>query len=626
MLRILRNNIGLIAQMLDLPGVVKMRTISRQWWYLARLIPFGVIAAKINNKHDKLLAMAAFYLHLPVQGTAEWLAARSGKSEDGLTEILLKLSGIARHLIPSPIGGSEIGAIRGEDGGPKKVVKSKLGVNKFFGSPATRWGKLFEPVLNQYTCEVFNTTLFETGSVPGLRDSNGFPIQSYSPDGVAVIARDRLVAVLARENSKNTETPEWQQTLLNGPEELIVLVEFKCPISRVLDGRVPKKYYSQPRLGMVGLDIPEIAVFGDAMFKKCGVADFDFGMNYDYLYHGATTLELRPVVMGFIGIYDDTVIKLPPPLKPAGMDILKKITRRLGQLVRSSMDRNNSDWSYLHAIELKPYHAPAILSIAYIHFSKLLINEFAEYEISSNDDQTIMINLLVQMIPAVKRDGLSADRRVEFLEYINVASIQSNRYDFSDLCYGNDYGQTTNDLINRECSQTGFNQLLESMFDPKPGQTSYKQYYSEFCYKPENPNANSFIGDGIDIDLSSTARCRKWLWQQIARFEDFCYYRGFRVVGIIPWKLLDVRFIPVYKEPDFLESCKPMLVEVAKAISQIRQQPTPDMQLELLEQLYPGKPLKTDNTFDNEPAIETGIEPVELDFESEPLIVDIAKK
>ena len=82
-------------------------------------------------------------------------------------------------------GGSEINKLLEHDtkyGGVRSLIAEKIGLLPFSGNMYTCWGKLFEPVIEQFTELIFDTKLYMTGSMPGMVAHQG-----YSPDGLAVV-------------------------------------------------------------------------------------------------------------------------------------------------------------------------------------------------------------------------------------------------------------------------------------------------------------------------------------------------------------------------------------------------------------------------------------------------------
>lgn len=215
--------------------------------------PFTALKG-IPDKHEQVRLWFQYYDYLPKQGTQAWVRNRYGGDVD--VEMREVLAAMGVHRMRPTIGGSEIGTLLGENPYSDKysLIEDKVVGRSFDGNLFTRWGHIFEPIMDAYTCKRFNTELYETGAVPGMYH-NGVPIFMYSPDGVGVVQAQYL------------------QPLTDIPiQDSVVMFEFKCPFSRVPNGDVPPQYRSQPLSGMCAIDICDCAVFGDAMFRKCSVA------------------------------------------------------------------------------------------------------------------------------------------------------------------------------------------------------------------------------------------------------------------------------------------------------------------------------------------------------------------
>lgn len=149
------------------------------------------------------------------------------------------------------VGGSSLATITGNNpfSTVQKMISEKVGLTKFSGDIKPQWGNLFEDVIKRYVeadlrCEILGEDLFIEGP-PGT---------SYSPDGLAVLARD-------------------------GTTPAITLIEFKCPFVRIPNGSVPHHY--MPQL-LMGLDVLGADLSNDD--GPCEAADATAGCA-----HGAIT-------------------------------------------------------------------------------------------------------------------------------------------------------------------------------------------------------------------------------------------------------------------------------------------------------------------------------------------------
>jgi hypothetical protein len=222
----------------------------------------------LESKRTALARLIAANVHLPAQGTDEWLDLRRFN-----------------------IGGSEIGVLTGDNkfSNMKKLVAGKVGLCCFKGIMATRWGKAFEKVttiLMQQILEI-DGSIQETSSIEG-----GIPNHRYSPDGLAV-AKMLCGGVI---DGEYIETKEY----------VTLLFEFKSPYSSIPDGTVPKCYMPQVLAGLGSIPIADFGLFVNNMYRKCSLAQFQVDATYDTAFHNkdAGKFVLRnPVAMGFIIVY-----------------------------------------------------------------------------------------------------------------------------------------------------------------------------------------------------------------------------------------------------------------------------------------------------------------------------------
>jgi hypothetical protein len=186
------------------------------------------------------------FANLPAQGSAEWLAGRR-----------------------NCVGGSEIASVLGESQyrSAAGLAREKRAPTAFTGNTATRWGTLFEPIVRDLVASVLELDrVLEFGSVP----CEAIPGCSYSPDGLGVRLRDVLM----------------------------MLLEFKCPYSKVPDGEVPAHYMPQVQLGLQTFPRASHAMFVNVQFRRCSAAEFDF--TSDYELHSSREEPSLPIGFGHI--------------------------------------------------------------------------------------------------------------------------------------------------------------------------------------------------------------------------------------------------------------------------------------------------------------------------------------
>lgn len=202
--------------------------------------------------------------YLPVQGSQEWLRSRS-----------------------ETIGGSEISTILGLNPyqSIKQLIKQKIGLTTFKKAPPLWFGNIFEYILQQYTEILFDTKIYETGSIPYDKSN----LIKYSPDGLSVIKNNRLKFLLSKYDiiNKINNFSIFDNTKIENNKELLVLFEFKNPYMRVLKkNEIPVYYINQPRLGMEVINMCEVSIFIEAIFRFCSIDDIiNLNNKYNTKYH-----------------------------------------------------------------------------------------------------------------------------------------------------------------------------------------------------------------------------------------------------------------------------------------------------------------------------------------------------
>jgi len=168
------------------------------------------------------------------------------------------------------IGGSSLATIMGINPWStiKKLITDKIGLTSFMGDIKPQWGNLFEPIIqtvveHDKNCKIIGENIFIEGPTN----------TSYSPDGLAVI------------------------------DGKIVLMEFKCPYSRLPNGKMPKYYEPQVKMGLDIIKIADSGLYAEGVFRRCTWAELDSGPI-------ANDFPPRPkgsetIAFSFIGFYHD---------------------------------------------------------------------------------------------------------------------------------------------------------------------------------------------------------------------------------------------------------------------------------------------------------------------------------
>jgi hypothetical protein len=197
------------------------------------------------------------------------------------------------------VGGSELAAIMGLNpySGFLDVVKNKLatlaGGNSWTGGgEACWWGALFEDVIGAYVEVDLGSPI--RGDDICIQKVAG---HRNSPDGyiVARLYRGAGGSLRLWTTDMSPDTPT---------ERRILLLEFKCPMSRKPHNKVPRQYVPQVWSGLAVSPVAHFGLYVDAVFRRCGILDLGDTPAYNADYHrydcGAWD---RPVAWGLIGVY-----------------------------------------------------------------------------------------------------------------------------------------------------------------------------------------------------------------------------------------------------------------------------------------------------------------------------------
>lgn len=238
------------------------------------------------------------------------------------------------------IGGSEVATLLGCNpyANTHDVILSKVSLLKGIdtwggGGAACWWGVVFEDIIAAYTAIDLG------GTVRGDEICvQRFPGHRNSPDGY-IVAHSALISAVkahaklthckhccnacacgicdfveateanlqadlqadlpANLQATESETDEadpyclWTTDMCPSLAILprIFVLEFKCPLSRRLTGKVPAQYRPQVWSGLSVSPVAHAGLFVDAMFRKCAIADLGPNSEYDREYHKPTAKE-----------------------------------------------------------------------------------------------------------------------------------------------------------------------------------------------------------------------------------------------------------------------------------------------------------------------------------------------
>jgi putative phage-type endonuclease len=239
----------------------------------------------ISKKKQVLLEFIELNKFLPEQGSEEWLKSRL-----------------------ETIGGSEIATIIGLNPYQtiKKLINQKIGLTKFSKAAPLWFGNIMEYTLQQYTEIIFNTKIYETGSIQYEKSK----YIKYSPDGISVIDKKKLHKILKDEHYENHINPRsnFDNKHDDYKDELLILFEFKNPYMRVLKpNEIPIYYKPQPQLGLEVIDICEVSIFIESVFRFCSFNDIILQNNkYNTRYHYDKIRYInKPIAYSAFSLYYD---------------------------------------------------------------------------------------------------------------------------------------------------------------------------------------------------------------------------------------------------------------------------------------------------------------------------------
>lgn len=553
----------IIFQYCDLETAVSLSRVNRLLRGLYHELDFRFLLEhmiKAKWKLRKILeAYISYYEYLPKQGTEQWLKLRI-------------------HTI----GGSEMATVLGQNKYQtlKDFVGGKLGIDKykFSGNIATRWGKVFEPVFRLFVERLFSNTIYETGSIPGYKNTEGIVLQSYSPDGLGIcdIARVKKMIDICSDKYfgiSSSEEPEFHNIYESfkrkygnsrNPDDrrMVVLFEFKCPLYSEPDGSVPAHYISQPLTGLCTIPITTMALFMQGLYRKCSAADFILNDSIDTTFHrplgGGKGKQLLPKVMGFVGFYHKT-----------------PNTRSIEKV------KNNCCVETITEEEKEYIISEFWLEVARPHsrFANLVVE----------DREAVKVAKLLRYIEPDESaeklwlvgSALGLNTRVKrfFVDSIWIPPIQ---IDFSQLSVGRDYGESM--------VKEFFESFMETLVDDR--KSDMEIYYPEgMFHRSDDDELNKYFDQDIPANYVSKTNSnpQQWLFDNLKDFEQFCNTGGYEPVGFMPWKMFDYTCLPVYKDPDFVTKNMPKIEAAHKVISEIRSTSTNGNYHQELERRFPSR-------------------------------------
>ena len=189
------------------------------------------------DKHQELNDFMNKWQDLPEQRSEQWFADRMFSVGASVMGVL----GRCKDYYGNIVSANKYQSIR-------HLIREKCGLEPITDYTALNWGCIMEPVCTAFTSRVFECKIHEMGAIPNVE----CPLQRCSPDGVGVI-----------EKMGNK----------------IASFEFKCPIGRMPNGKVPIYYRAQVMACLCAVEPADIGIFVDVAVRNCSVDDWKYDNN-----------------------------------------------------------------------------------------------------------------------------------------------------------------------------------------------------------------------------------------------------------------------------------------------------------------------------------------------------------
>lgn len=226
-----------------------------------------------SNMNKKIFNFLTTWKDLPQQGTEAWLKGRL-----------------------TTIGGSELkNAVKD----PARLMASKLGLIPRFTSSYMVWGNVMEDQCTLITEWLFNTKVYEAGSVPSCL----LPRKTFSMDGICMIPFKMDMEIKIGSGSDIIKA--------HGTKQLITILEYKSPSRYIpIQNKIPPQYVDQINSGLSDVDIAEIGLFIEYAFRLAPITSLVKGNSeFNREYHDHNSPDNlgdspgNPLVWGIMGLY-----------------------------------------------------------------------------------------------------------------------------------------------------------------------------------------------------------------------------------------------------------------------------------------------------------------------------------
>ena len=466
---------------------------------------------KVDNKSKKttLIKFIENNKHLARQGTEEWKIERMYS-----------------------IGGSEIATIIGVNPFNTKlgIIAQKLALTHFNGNNATRWGNLFEDMTEKLFKIVFlscenDGEIYSIGSVPHKTINE----HRYSPDGLCVMT-------------------------IRGKEKM-VLLEFKSPYGSVPTSKVPKHYLPQVKAGLCTIDIADVCVFVNNMFRKCHLSQLDFSVEYDMRYHRDSEVKRRginsAIANGIIFLYINKYK-------------ISEFSKQYEEFIRTSndgtCDTDNSDNDYV----VYNSNDNDTNDSDRDNDSDIIFNNDLDKNTYYDDGQ----HLFYKIYPNIFAYNTGQH---------NIESYKKNMIDFGDK----------NDIFNQMLELYKANNEHHNIISSK----YMKPQINRFAVESAADKKSTFIIPSELEHIKSNKYldkiCKQYDIQKcINHFIKQCIKNDNIPIGYLPWKLFRSSNIIVDKDPDFLENIKHDIISTIELTKNILANATTDYEKAVLLNNY----------------------------------------
>jgi hypothetical protein len=470
---------------------------------------------KIIDKKTTLIKFVEDNKHLARQGTEEWKIDRMYS-----------------------IGGSEIATVIGVNPFNTKVgiIAQKLALTHFSGNNATRWGNLFEDMTEKLFKIIFlscenDGEIYSIGSIPHKTINE----HRYSPDGLCVMT-------------------------ICGQEKM-VLLEFKSPYGSVPTAKVPKHYLPQVKAGLCTIDIADVCVFVNNMFRKCSLSQLDFSIDYDTRYHRDSAVKLRginsTIANGIIFLYVDKY-KIPEFSKQYD----EFIRTNHGNVVECNADNNTSDSDDDYVV----YNSN---------------NNYTDNSDRDSNPDTVFDNDLD------KNTYYDNGQHIFYKIYPNLFAYNTNehkpeKYKENMIDFG-DKQEMFNQMLELYKSNNEHHNIISSKYMKpqinKAAIATAAAKKSTFIIPPELEHIKS--------NKYSDKICKQYDIQKcIDHFIKQCIKNDNIPIGYLPWKLFRSSNIIVDKDPHFLENIKHDITSTIEVTKNILANATTDYEKAVLLNNY----------------------------------------